>query len=101
MADLARDRGRLIVPHCWKSAIGIAASAHLCAATDCCPFIEYLPADLSESALRAELADDGLTMTDGKIQLPTAPGLGAKIRDGALEQFAAEALVDSTNFSRK
>ncbi|HJM65681.1 MAG: mandelate racemase [Acidobacteria bacterium] len=90
VAKLAHDRGRLVVPHCWKSAIGIAASAHLCAATACCPFIEYLPANLSESALRAELADDGLTMTEGTIKLPTAPGLGAKLLPGALEQFAAE-----------
>ena len=50
---IAEERGRLIVPHCWKSAIGIAASAHLAAATGVCPYIEYLPAELSESPLRA------------------------------------------------
>ena len=29
VCDIAADRGRLIVPHCWKSGIGIAASAIL------------------------------------------------------------------------
>ena len=29
VADQARDRGVVVVPHCWKSAIGIAASLHL------------------------------------------------------------------------
>ena len=36
------------MPHCWKTGIGIAASAHLGFATACCPYIEYLPAQLSE-----------------------------------------------------
>ena len=101
VAELARDRGRLIVPHCWKSGIGIAASAHLCAATDCCPFIEYLPAELSESALRSQLANDGLTMTDGTLSLPTAPGHGATLHPGALERFAADATGDATNHLRE
>ncbi|HEX7009689.1 MAG TPA: mandelate racemase/muconate lactonizing enzyme family protein, partial [Phycisphaeraceae bacterium] len=73
---IAQERNRLVVPHCWKSGIGIAASAHLCAAAGCCPYIEYLPAELSESPLRRELADEGLTMTDGRIPLPDKPGLG-------------------------
>ena len=33
VCDLAGDRGKLIVPHCWKTGIGIAASIHLSAAT--------------------------------------------------------------------
>jgi len=66
VAQIAADRGRLIVPHCWKSGIGIAASAHLCAATSCCPYIEFLPAELSESALRRELvAESGCPRSRG------------------------------------
>ena len=41
---MAAERGRLIVPHCWKTGIGIAASAHLAAVTPHCPYIEFLPA---------------------------------------------------------
>jgi L-alanine-DL-glutamate epimerase-like enolase superfamily enzyme len=89
VADLAGDRGRLIVPHCWKTGIGIAASAHLAAATAHCPYIEYLPADLCDSALRRELADDGLTMTDGEIVLPDRPGLGVELNPEALEKYKA------------
>ncbi len=91
VAQIAADRGRLIVPHCWKSGIGIAASAHLCAATSCCPFIEYLPAELSESCLRRELADDGLTMIDGRLALPKRPGLGITLNADAIERFNADA----------
>jgi len=85
--QIAADRGRLIVPHFWKSAIGIAATAQLCAATECCPYIEYLPAALSESALRRELANDELTMSGGRIALPVKPGLGVELNIEALEKY--------------
>ncbi|MCY4147195.1 MAG: mandelate racemase/muconate lactonizing enzyme family protein [Chloroflexi bacterium] len=89
VAQLAEDHGRLIVPHCWKTGIGIAASAHLGFATACCPFIEYLPAHLSESALRDELVADELQMIDGEIPLPQKPGLGIEINREALEKYRA------------
>jgi L-rhamnonate dehydratase len=89
VCDLAAERGRLIVPHCWKTGIGIAASAHLSAATAHCPYIEFLPAQLSESALRRELVRDELQMADGVIPLPQKPGLGIELNLDALEKFRA------------
>jgi len=88
VCQIAADRGRLIVPHCWKSGIGIAASAHLCAATACCPYIEFLPAELSESLLRRELVVDELQMRDGTIALPQKPGLGVELNHDVLWKFA-------------
>ena len=89
VAHLAADRGRLIVPHCWKSGIGIAASAHLAAVTDCCPYIEFLPAALSESALRRELTIDELEWrADGSLALPTKPGLGVELNRETLERYS-------------
>ena len=46
-----RDHGLLVVPHCWKSAIGIAASAHLAAVSPTCTHIEFLPRELADSRL--------------------------------------------------
>ncbi len=85
---IAEQRDRLIVPHCWKSAIGIAASAHLAATTTVCPYIEFLPAELSESPLRTELVTDELTVVDGQMQLPNKPGLGITVNREALLRFA-------------
>ncbi len=90
VCQIAAGRGRLIVPHCWKSAIGIAASAHLGAVTACCPYIEFLPAELSESALRRELVAEELRFVDGKMPLPNKPGLGIELNCGALEKFRVE-----------
>ncbi len=84
---MAADRDRLIVPHCWKTAIGIAASVHMAAVTPHCPFVEFLPANLCDSMLRKRLVTEDLPMIDGRIPLPTAPGLGLELDRDALAEF--------------
>lgn len=83
----ARDRGLLVVPHCWKSAIGIAASAHLAAIAPNCTHIEFLPRELADSRLRRELCSDELPVVDGVIPLPDRPGLGVTVDEDALGAF--------------
>ena len=90
VAQIATDRGRLLIPHCWKTGIGIAASAHLSAICSNSPFIEFLPAALSESPLRKELVQDELKMIDGNIALPQKPGLGVELNRESLERFKVE-----------
>ena len=89
---IAAERRRLIVPHCWKSGIGIAASAHLAAACDCCPYIEFLPIELAESPLRRELLIDDLSVVDGLITLPDSPGLGIELNRDTLEKYSSRAV---------
>jgi L-alanine-DL-glutamate epimerase-like enolase superfamily enzyme len=69
--------------YCWKSGIGIAASAHLCTATAQCPYIEFLPAALS----RRELVKDELQMLHGTISLPQKPGLGVGLNYEAIKKY--------------
>ena len=88
VCQLAQDRGRLIVPHCWKTGIGIAASAHMAAAVPNCPLIEFLPAEMCDSVLRRELVNDPLVMENGVVNLPEAPGLGIELNPEALEKYA-------------
>ncbi len=91
VSRIASERGRLIVPHCWKSGIGIAASAHLAAASDCCPYMEFLPIELAESPLRRELLVEDLSVADGTITLPGKPGLGITLNRDALEKYRVDA----------
>jgi L-alanine-DL-glutamate epimerase-like enolase superfamily enzyme len=91
VADLAQERGIRLVPHLWKTGISIAAAAHLAAVTPHCDYIEFLPAELSESGLRKDLTRDELHMVDGVIPLPTEPGLGVEVDRDALAAYAAEA----------
>jgi L-alanine-DL-glutamate epimerase-like enolase superfamily enzyme len=83
----ARDRGLLVVPHCWKSAIGIAASLQLAAVTPNCPFIEFLPKQLADSRLRRDLTQSDFELADGRLPLPQAPGLGVSLNEAALAEF--------------
>jgi L-alanine-DL-glutamate epimerase-like enolase superfamily enzyme len=90
VARAAKDRGKLIVPHCWKTGIGVAASAHLAAASSNCRFIEYLPSDVAFSPLRRELVQDELRLVDGNIPLPRKPGLGVELDEDALQKFRVD-----------
>ncbi|SNZ01744.1 mandelate racemase/muconate lactonizing enzyme family protein [Flagellimonas pacifica] len=93
VCNLAQDRGRLIVPHCWKTGIGIAATAHVAAVTPNCPLIEFLPKELCDSLLRVELVDDPFVMKNGKIALPKEPGLGINLNMDAVEKYKVDSQI--------
>ena len=87
VCDMAAERGVTIVPHCWKTAISISATAHLAFNTPHCAFIEYLPQELCFETLRKELAFEDFGMKNGAIPLPTKPGLGVEIDYDALRRY--------------
>jgi L-alanine-DL-glutamate epimerase-like enolase superfamily enzyme len=87
VCDMARERGRIIVPHCWKTGISLTATAHLAFATGHCPYIEYLPPQLCVETLRRELVEDGFEFRDGVILPPTRSGLGVTLNEDALRRF--------------
>ena len=87
VARHACDRGLALVPHCWKSAIGIAASVHLAAVAPTCTYIEFMPKQLADSALRRDLCSVELPVVEGRIPLPNTPGLGVTIDEAMLQRF--------------
>ncbi len=89
---IAADRGRAVVPHCWKTGLGIAVAAHLAAATEHCPYIEFLPIELAESPLRRELLVEDLRVVDGQLELPTKPGLGIELNRDTLRKYRMDDL---------
>ena len=86
----ARDRGLIVVPHCWKSGIGIAASMQLAAVSPACAYIEYLPVELADSRLRRELLIDEYAVVEGRLALPDRPGLGVTLNEEALAEFRVD-----------
>jgi len=88
VCDMAAARGVTIVPHCWKTAISLSATAHLAFATAHCAYIEYLPPQLCHETLRRELAFEELALVNGLIPLPQKPGLGIELNHAALEAYA-------------
>lgn len=91
VVQMALDRGKIVVPHCWKTGIGVAATAHVAAASANCRFIEFLPAAVAYSRLRRELVKDELVIEKGRIALPQRPGLGIELNHEAVEEFSAAA----------
>jgi L-alanine-DL-glutamate epimerase-like enolase superfamily enzyme len=87
VCDMAAERNRMIVPHCWKTGVSVTATAHLAFNTPHCRFIEYLPPTLCTETLRRELAIDGFEFRDGVIEKPTKPGLGAELNLEALRKY--------------
>lgn len=85
--------GGRVVPHVWKTGISIAAAVHLAAVTPHCPFVEFLPVDLSSSSLRRELTSGEPELVDGRIPLPDEPGLGIEIDGEALHRFEQAAVA--------
>jgi L-alanine-DL-glutamate epimerase-like enolase superfamily enzyme len=90
VAALAAQRGVLLTPHVWKTGISIAAAVHFAAVNPHCRYVEYLPAELSESTLRKELTTENLSLADGRITLPSGPGLGVEINRDALERWSVD-----------
>ncbi len=91
VAKMAHERGKMIIPHCWKSGIGVAASAHLAAVSPNCPYFELLPAAIAESPLRRELVVNEPKSIGGKLLLPDRPGLGVELNMTAFKRFAQAA----------
>lgn len=87
VCDMAAARGRMIVPHCWKTGVSVTATAHLAFNTPHCRFIEYLPPTLCTETLRRDLAIDGFEFRNGLIEKPKRPGLGAELNREALQKY--------------
>ena len=81
-----------LIPHCWGSAIGFAASLHYLATipdgppaiTPIEPLLEY---DRSENPLRDELLVHNLRQEGGYLPVPQGPGLGIDINPEVLERY--------------
>jgi L-rhamnonate dehydratase len=90
IAELADLAGVLVVPHGWKTGITAAAARHVQAATANVPFVEMLSPDLYDSPLRRELVRPEPVVVDGRIAMPTAPGLGVELDDDALAAYRVD-----------
>jgi L-alanine-DL-glutamate epimerase-like enolase superfamily enzyme len=91
VARMAAEHDLLVVPHAWKTGISVAVAAHLAMVTPQMPFFEFLPAELCESRLRKELVHDELVYRDGRLGVPSRPGLGFELNRDALEEFSEAA----------
>lgn len=85
IADLARQHGRRVVPHGYKSNILNAANLGFLSQHWQEEMLEY---SLSRSPLLAQATEETLDIQgDGTVLVPTAPGLGVTLNERALSCF--------------
>ena len=85
LAWMAYDRGILLVPHGWNTAIGLAADLALSAAMPVARWVEFQTGVpyIEELVLpRFQLDDDGM------LAVPIGPGLGVQWNPEALARYA-------------
>jgi L-alanine-DL-glutamate epimerase-like enolase superfamily enzyme len=97
---LAEERGRIVVPHGWKTGLTVAATAQLASVAPTLRFFEFVPQEVAESPLRRELVRDELTLENGLLGLPARPGLGVVPEPEAMERFTDAARRKETSWHR-
>jgi D-galactarolactone cycloisomerase len=93
IADMAFTFGIRYVPHVWGSAIGLSAALHLLAVLPALPLRHkprepLLEFDRSEHPFRQAVVKTPLEHVNGRVAIPTGPGLGIEVDRDALKKFA-------------
>ncbi|MBO2945462.1 mandelate racemase/muconate lactonizing enzyme family protein [Paenibacillus sp. F411] len=92
IAAMAQAWNTMVIPHVWGSGIGLAASLQFIATLAPAPLalapeepmLEY---DQSSHPFRAALIHNAITLQNGMVAIPTAPGLGVEINRDIIEQY--------------
>lgn len=85
IAHMAQMRGVLMIPHCWKTGISIAANLHLLSALQNAPYLEFCQPPTSP--LRYELLKHDFSVVNGCVQVPDGPGLGIELNEKTVEKY--------------
>src|SRR5262249_9747136 len=84
IAELARGRSVEVVPHCFSTGVLVAASLHLVAILDRPTWSEFSVAD---SPLVSGILATPFELVDGRVRVPTGPGLGLELDDELVERM--------------
>jgi L-rhamnonate dehydratase len=84
IAELARDRSVEVVPHCFSTGVLVAASLHFVAILDRPTWSEYSVAD---SPLVNGILTTPFGLVEGRLRVPTGPGLGIELDDELVERM--------------
>lgn len=76
--DLVKPHGPLLVPHCFSSGVLVATSLHVVAALDRPTYAEY---SIADSPLVSALLSEPLHFADGRVAIPTGPGIGIELNE--------------------
>ena len=85
LARRVRGKRRVeVVPHCFSTGVLVAASLHFAAALDAPTLSEFSVAD---SPLAGGLLRTPFHLDDGRLKVPTEPGLGIDVDEAMLDRL--------------
>jgi L-rhamnonate dehydratase len=87
VAYMAHEANRVCVPHAFRTGVLVAACLHLIAAIPNSAFLEF---SVTESSLRRELLLEPFKVVEGRVAVPTLPGLGVEINPEAVKKYAVD-----------
>ena len=85
ICEAAGQAGVKATPHNFASGVGLAATLHLMAAVPETKLLEY---DTSGTSIYEEMFVEPLAMQDGRVRVPTAPGLGVALTDEIIARYS-------------
>ena len=85
IAQHANDKGVLLIPHCWKTGISIAANLHLLASVRNAPYLEF--SQPPQSPLRYTLLKEDFALDNGQVKVPTRAGLGIELNESTVKKY--------------
>jgi L-rhamnonate dehydratase len=87
IAAIACELGIEVVPHCFSTAVLVAASLHFVSTLDRPTFSEY---SVAGSPLVGELSTPPFTLHEGRLAVPTGPGLGIELDEDVVTRLRME-----------
>ena len=84
IAQFARERGVEVVPHCFSTGVLVAASLHFAASLERPTFSEF---SVAKSPLVNHVLARPFELRDGKLSVPTEPGLGVELNEEVVERM--------------
>jgi D-galactarolactone cycloisomerase len=77
-----------VTPHSYTTGVGLSATVHLMASTPNCQWLEY---DVTPYPLYEQLLEKPLEFErGGRVKLPDTPGLGVRISDELIDDYAID-----------
>ncbi len=93
IATLCQIHNLRYSPHCWGSAVGLAAAVHFLAALPDYPHSDHLPYprlleyDVGANPLRDDLLVEPLMAVNGEVAVPDGPGLGIDLNPDMVQRY--------------
>ena len=92
VADLAALHGRACVPHAWGGAVMMAATLQVLAVIPEATEVDgsygsLIEWDTFENPMRTDLLAEPLTVTAGRVTIPSGPGLGVDVDEAAVRRL--------------